>query len=157
MGSTFSSIRSGCPSHLSFLSFFLSIRHAHKYGALSSFLCQVMCCARSPLPTPSLLLPYPSWYCHCLQCQRLTRGTRWGANAAPLVQRWGGGMEGQGGGGGASLPRCILGLALYALTALIMMACTWALRCSGRLTALLAMLAATLWHHAVHQGTVSSS
>jgi hypothetical protein len=42
------------------------------------------------------------------------------------------------------LPRCILGLALYALTALIRTACVWALHCPSLSTALAAALTAAL-------------
>ncbi len=53
-------------------------------------------------------------------------------------------MEGWGGGASKLLPRCILGLALYALVALIRMRCMWALRYPSRLTALAAALTAAL-------------
>jgi hypothetical protein len=54
MGSNFNRSGSRWPSYSSFLSFFLSLRHVEKYGASRSFLCQVMCCARSPPPAHPL-------------------------------------------------------------------------------------------------------
>jgi hypothetical protein len=56
----------------------------------------------------------------------------------------GGGMEGRGGGVSSLLPRCMLGLALYALATLIRRAYTWASRHPSRLTALAVALAAAL-------------
>jgi hypothetical protein len=95
-------------------------------------------------PPPSVLLPYCPWYCNCLQCRRSTQGTRWGANAAMLLQRGARGMEWLGGGASALLPRCILGLALCALAALIRTAYVWALHCPGWSAALAAALAMAL-------------
>jgi hypothetical protein len=61
-----------------------------------------------------------------------------------LPSRGGGGMEGRGGGASASLPRCVLDLALYTLATLIRMANTWALCHPGQSMALAAGLAVAL-------------
>jgi hypothetical protein len=68
-------------------------------------------------------------------------------------------MEGRGGGASASLPRRILGLALYALAAVIRTACVWASRRPGQSTALAAALIAALLalRSALRDGIVISS
>jgi hypothetical protein len=63
---------------------------------------------------------------------------------AYAAERWSGGMEGLGGGASALLPRCIHGLALYALAALIRTAYVWALCHPSQLTALAIALAVAL-------------
>jgi hypothetical protein len=68
-------------------------------------------------------------------------------------------MERLGGGASALLPRCILGLILYALAALIRTAYTWALQHHGHATALTVMLALVLLvlRSALRDGIVISS
>jgi hypothetical protein len=60
--------------------FFLSYKNDHKrLHAQLAFLRHVLCSISPqapPPPPPSLLLPDCPQYCHCLQCRRLTQGTR---------------------------------------------------------------------------------
>jgi hypothetical protein len=59
MGSSFSSVRSKCPSHLSFLSFSLSFRHAHKLWHAQVAFC-VKSCVVLNLHRPH---PLPLFFC----------------------------------------------------------------------------------------------
>ena len=79
-GSSFCSIRYGWPSHSSRKSFSCYAETTKKYGApkwLFADCHDLLCLIWAHPPSPLLLLPHRSQYCHCLRCQKSTWGRRW--------------------------------------------------------------------------------